>query len=807
MERITEKNIDDIPTLDFSAPVVYLPVRHHSPACAFHVAQTLRRLKPAAVLIEGPHDATQLIPLLTLQDTKPPVAIFTTCVLKTSKDDPQRFSAYYPICDYSPELAAIRMAAEIGVQCEFIDLSFSETVEVRRTLADASRSDSPTNLLADQYSKQNRFIESACLKTGTRDADDLWDHLYELDYRNRSSEEFFENVLAYCTLMRKGQTPESLIADGTEARENAMRQRIEKCAKKNPKMQIVVITGGFHTIAFLAKNPPPCPSVSVRDKNYETQINLIRYGFEQLDRLNGYASGMPAPEFYQREWDSWNADAPPALETRKMAGEAPTLQLIVELGRICRKQNFAISTADKIAAMVQVQRLAELRGHPNPSREDFCDAIRSVFVKGADDSDGLPVLALCRKLLTGNRMGQIPAEAGQPPIVEDFQRQMKELRIATELGAGKEITLDLYRKRRDRAVSRFFRQLEFLDVPFADWKQGPNFVAGEELHRIREIWNCRWTPDTESTLITRSVYGATVREAASELLLENFHGVRAPRPHRADEAVKLLVSACLMGLHDKAADMLDGVKTRIAEDSVFVSVVHAMGLLIGLHMSREPLEAHDLTELGEMALTAYQRACFVIPELAATGEHDVDAVVDALCALSQSVLSLDDAEEHRELYWNQLQVLAQNADANPVVRGATVGLLYGDGQFDAEELLKQLRGELHGSKETNGPDFLYGLLKTARFVLWQLPECVDTLHELLRDWDETRFVKQLPLLRLAFSSLTPRECDRLAKIVADRYGFQTCTAPRFTGFTEQDLLLAARLNLAVKEVLQQDGLF
>ncbi len=787
----------DIPTLDFDSPVVFLPVRHHSPACAYHVTETIRRLNPAAVLIEGPHDAMPLIPLLTHPETNPPVAVFTTYVLKESKDDSHRFSAYYPICDYSPELAAIRTATEVGAECSFIDLSFSETIDFRFDSGTPSES-KPGNLLADRSTERNRFIEAACRRTGTRDTDDLWDQLYELDYRDRESREFFRNVLAYCVLIRKGQTPEELVADGTLVREAAMLSRIDDYSKRFIGKQIVVVSGGFHTVAFLEKRTTPAESDKKRPEKKKSdsavaQIALIRYGFEQLDRLNGYASGMPAPEFYQRIWESG--------ETFNIA------DLIVELGRSCRKKNFPISTADEIAALDQVRRLAELREHVQPSREDFCDAIRSVFVKGADDSDGLPVLALCRKLLAGDRIGKIPPEAGQPPIVDDFQRQLGELRIRTDSSDGKEITLDLYRKTRDRSVSRFFRQLEFLDVPFAVWKQGPNFLSGDDLHRIREIWNYRWIPETESSLITRSVYGSTLREAAGELLLEKF---RQPddgnQPGRADHAVKLIVSACLMGLHEMSAMLLDKAKTLIAEDSIFVSLVRAMEMLIGLHVSREPLEAHHLTELDAMALAAYRRACFLIPELSVTPAGEEEIVVDALCTLSQAILSLGDSEEHRELRWERLGQLAANPDGNPVVRGATVGILYGEGKFEAAELLKLLYGALHGNDETGGPAFLYGLLKTARSVLWQLPECVEMLHELLRDWDEDRFVKQLPPLRLALSSLTPRECDRLAKIVADRFGLTSLTAQRFDGFSEQDLLLAARLNLAVKEILQQDGL-
>src|SRR5687767_12603682 len=65
---------------DLAARVVYFPVRHHSPACAWHVDRLIWEVKPDAVLIEGPRDASGIIPLLTHKQTKFPVAIYTTYV-------------------------------------------------------------------------------------------------------------------------------------------------------------------------------------------------------------------------------------------------------------------------------------------------------------------------------------------------------------------------------------------------------------------------------------------------------------------------------------------------------------------------------------------------------------------------------------------------------------------------------------------------------------------------------------------------------------------------------------------------------
>src|SRR5262245_52343098 len=83
-------------------PVVFFPVRHHSPACARLVTRLIRELRPAAVLIEGPSDFNPRIGELML-DHEPPLAIYSYF---TTEDD-ARFGAFYPFCDFSPEWAAL----------------------------------------------------------------------------------------------------------------------------------------------------------------------------------------------------------------------------------------------------------------------------------------------------------------------------------------------------------------------------------------------------------------------------------------------------------------------------------------------------------------------------------------------------------------------------------------------------------------------------------------------------------------------------------------------------------------------------
>src|SRR6516225_4582966 len=123
-----------------TAGIRYFPIRHHSPACASHVQRWIAEHRPASILIEGGAAYDTLIPALVDPRLECPVAIFTSFVDKRGrleKEDsakwfgPARLAAFYPLCDYSPELVALRTGNEIGARLRFIDLEFAESTLIR----------------------------------------------------------------------------------------------------------------------------------------------------------------------------------------------------------------------------------------------------------------------------------------------------------------------------------------------------------------------------------------------------------------------------------------------------------------------------------------------------------------------------------------------------------------------------------------------------------------------------------------------------------------------------------------------------
>ena len=97
---------------------------------------------------------------------------------------------------------------------------------------------------------------------------------------------------------------------------------------------------------------------------HNTYVGEFRYSFDQLDRLNGYASGMPSPDYYQRLWQHVNGDA------GRAALDAAS-RVLVEVGHLTRERDLGpkLSAADEIAALEQARRLARFRGHADgPTR-------------------------------------------------------------------------------------------------------------------------------------------------------------------------------------------------------------------------------------------------------------------------------------------------------------------------------------------------------------------------------------------------------------------------------------------------------
>jgi hypothetical protein len=770
-----------MPRLDLGANVVYLPVRHHSPACAAQVGAVIRSVRPKEVLIEGPRDADELLPLLTHEDLKAPVAIFSMCTVRTDAGA-ERAAAYYPMCDYSPELEAVRAAAEVGASARFIDLTWAQQIKAAPRESDRSK---PRSLQDDRYIKRGEWLRAACACEGVCDSDELWDAWFESPTGVEPAE-FFRRVLAWCAACREEVPPEELEADGGIARERAMKAEIDDATKRGGP--IVVVTGGLHTVALpTTKGKAPAAAKQTDDAGRW----LIRYDFQQLDRLNGYASGMPSPAFYQARWQNTAIEA-----------------VLVELARAVRNRSGGASTADVVVAAGQLRRLMAFREHARPTRADVLDVVRSCFLKGAEDAEGAAVMAIARTVMTGAAIGKVPTTAARPPIVHDFETIIARLKLSLE-SMSKSVELDLYRVERHRRISRFMHSLRLMDVPFATCKAGPDFAAGEELHRLREVWTYEWSPMVEAQLVMLSTKGHTVREAATAVLAGQIaEADHAPR--RAAAAATLVVEACRCGLHEQAQVLLPKATSLALSEADPISVVAACEQLLLLQEASEPLEAQHLTGLGEAVAAVWRRGAYLIPQLASLDPDSPSAENEGLaCLVSWAGMAEKLVDElAAALRGEKLIELADATLQNSTVVGAAAGILYVEGQMSGAELGRRTRGAMSATHADRaiGAKYLRGVLATARGVCGLEPSVLAAVNEALSEMTPDEFVGSLPHLRMAFAEISPRGVEEVAVSVAELLGIRPPVLARREAVSRAELEAGLALDASLRASLERDGL-
>lgn len=784
-------------TLRTDACIIW-PVRHHSPACAWQLERLLATVTPSAVLIEGPRGFTPLLPWLAHEQATMPLAIYTYAV-QGKGESARRSAAYYPFCDYSPELVAIRDASARGVPARFIDLDFAEQEAIERR-----EDEQGVSLLDEHRFRDSDHLRLLAERLGCRSHDELWEHLFEVDAGRRSIEEHVAAVVAWCELSRIDVTEASLAADGTLAREAEMAWHIQQAiaARGSEDGPVLAVVGGFHAVAIAALLETdvqrPALAGPIAD---EQDAALIRYAFDRLDRLNGYAAGMTSPAWHQRLWEH-RAKDDGSGRVREEAGLGFLFDVAAELRA---RQGIALPTPALAAAFEQMRRLCALRDRAGPVRDDLLDAITSCFIKGDADGDGVLVRAAARHQLSGDRVGRVPPGAGTPPLVGDFAWRARRQRLKIDDNQPRRLVLDLYRRPEHRVTSRLLHAMVLLEVPFAVRTAGPDFVAGTGLERIQEAWDYTYGVASEAALVEASVHGATVPLAAATRFASLLQRQRDDAPGDARRAAGMLARACVLGLHDHVPRALGLLREAIGSDGAFEAVVAAVGTLALLHEASEPLEARHIASMPAVLAAAYERAVYLGTVLGGV-EGDGRGVVAALVKLREVLGSAQGGALDGSLYTAMISALRRD-HSHALVRGACTGLMHIAGDIDAGDIAGAVEGYLAGGLPIQqAVDFLRGVFATAREAAWQEDGVIAALDSALAAWDDDVFVGVLPGLRLAFAELTPRETDRVADRVAGLHGGE---GPRLRAeyqASAADVQAHLEASSLLRDVLLADGL-
>jgi hypothetical protein len=183
----SSKELEHILDQLWTEQIIFFPVRHHSPACAWHLMKLIQKERPCAVLVEGPESFTPLIPLILHERTRPPFAVYTQYVYEStpkfsageapSQEEKKwpavRFAAYYPFCEYSPEFVALREGQAVGARLKFIDLNYPDQVLSEIHEDDESAAPRIDSLLEERHLQHSAYLQELARRTGCRDTNDL----------------------------------------------------------------------------------------------------------------------------------------------------------------------------------------------------------------------------------------------------------------------------------------------------------------------------------------------------------------------------------------------------------------------------------------------------------------------------------------------------------------------------------------------------------------------------------------------------------------------------------------------------------
>ena len=775
----------------------WLPVRHHSPTIATLAASTIRQRRPKVVFIEGPSEAQDMIEFLVDKQTRPPVAIYSSfrddaaAAAEGPGGNPPRYSAWYPLVSYSPELLAMQAARDIGAQAVFMDLPHYAIERPVPTASDSDGASPPSQLPPrhrrrdlDEIASQSEFYRLLAKAAGYRSWDETWDALFESPRSERSGEELRREVALFCAAVRATVDPASLIDDGTLARERFMWKTINESLarlKLRPR-DALVVCGGFHI--FLDQNdpqpPPPIPSGAL-------SVTVAPYSYFRISELSGYRAGNRAPRYYEMCFES---------QTAQTDQTQVVIDYVIDVVKEARKHGERLSPADAIGATQHTLMLARLRGRREPVLDDILDGLITCCCKGNPRTDAAHLLEAIDEVNIGTRLGRVTDRIGRLPIVSDFYHQLARLELEEVVAREKVIAFQLDKRQpQDARRSAFLHRLVFLGVEIgAVQREASPF--GQSI--FKEHWRLKWSPKLEAALIERNLHGDTIESAATTLLAESL-GVSA---FEAGPACRRLVQAVDMDLPQLIAQADEMTAHAIDHDNRFHSLADALTslLLLERYAAYRNLGKQRLAELLKRC---FDRACFAVPEVASVPPEDWDHVIQGLLALAEPVVQRPDLDA--DLFAAHVEHAAK-ISTMPLLRGAFLGVLTEMRRMKADALAAELLSYARGGPDQQvlAGDFLQGVLRVSRTaILLGAKSLVAAVDELLRVAQGETFLNIVPRLRAAFESLHERQRDSLAVHVAELYGLKECQSLRTLATSVGAARLMAELDAEAAAILRQ----
>jgi hypothetical protein len=719
-----------------AATVHYFGIRHHGPGSARRLVDALEALRPTAVLIEGPSDASDLLPMLADPAMVPPVAL-----LAYATDDPTQAS-FWPFAAYSPEYQAAVWAVRNGAVVRFIDLpagwslgqspeeqapeSEDEPADEDETLTEAAPDDLDLRLERDP-------IGLLAQAGGYEDGESWWRDVIE---ENPASHQVFTAVADAMSALREAAPPPR----GREAaREAHMRLEIARAAGDSDG-PVAVVCGAWHEPALKAKVTLGADRALLKGApKRKISATWAPWTSARLAYQSGYGAGVQAPGWFAHLWKTPRGE----IATRWLAIIAAALR---EAGHVA-------PTSSVIEAQRLAVALAAMRERPHPGFEELRDAAVACLCHG----EWLVWETIAPRLLLGEEVGEIPDNVPLAPLIEDLQREQRRTRLKPE-ALERELALDL-RSEAGLDRSTLLHRLSILGVPWGRLQD-----AGRSRGTFRERWVLAWEPEFAIRLVENLVHGPTIAKAAGARLASDL-GEAADLKGLCD----LTMLALTAQLPEAAHAGVGRIEHRAAQTSAcgeLLAALPPLGDILRYGQARRT----DAAGLAALFARILVQAALALPHAARGLDAEASQALRSAVATANQAVSLADLGDAELAAWREaLGAVVEDRQASPLVAGACARLLY-EADLMTPEAAADLLGRMlsPGRDATQAAEFFEGFFDGAGERLIYDHGLRQAVDRWLAGLDTETFTAFLPIFRRSFADLDRMQRRRLLDAVFAR---------------------------------------
>ncbi|HET7230376.1 MAG TPA: DUF5682 family protein [Longimicrobium sp.] len=602
--------------------------------------------------------------------------------------------------------------------------------------AETSSIDLPDVAVEDAEEIRADPLEWLGRAAGFGDGERWWEQVVE---SRRSQDDVFAAILEAMTAVRDELArPESL---HERQREAHMRQQIRAAGKEGFE-RIAVVCGAWHAPA-LSRMPPAKDDAALLKglPRAKTATTWVPWTHGRLAYESGYGAGVNSPGWYEHLW--LNGDADPG---------AVAVRWLTRVARLLRGEDLDASPAQVVDAARLAEATAALRGLPLAGLPELTEACEAVFWGGA--AGAITPLGLIReRLIVGERLGAVPADAPAVPLMQDLAREQKRLRLAPE-ASERVLELDL-RKPNDLDRSRLLHRLLLLGVP---WGRDER-VQGRRKGTFHEHWRLRWDPELAVSLIDAGAWGNTVAEAADA----KARDAAAKAPDLP--ALTSMLDRVLLAELPTAARML--VERIGAEAARASDVAHLMAALPPLAQTLRygSVRGPDADVLGHVVDGLAARISVGLPPAVASLDDDAaDAMARHVDAVHGAITLLEN-ERHRADWLGALGRVADRTGVHGLIAGRAVRLRLDTGAIAADEAARRVGLALSlAADPAYGGAWIEGFLTGSAVALLHDAALWGVVDAWVTGLRGETFTTLLPLLRRTFARFDPAERRSLGEL-------------------------------------------